>query len=551
MGPETVQVRPDNPLVGSRGRIRQAIVLKADDFDAIGALPDVARIEVGPLGRLARLYPAAGVHPVTLSNRLRARPDVTWAHPDVEMPVRKLAVPNDPLLDQQWHLINTGQRGYVAGVDINVSEAWQYTHGAGVRIAVLDTGIDTLHPDLMVTDGWDYVDGDDSSQPPGDDPHGTAVAGIAAGIGNNGLGTSGIAYEGDLYGIRIVGGSTSMYDTYVAFVEATDAGAAVLNNSWGFDSECSDMPLYSELEDAFDYAEEEGRGGLGAAVVFSAGNGNCDIGTDGLQSHYAVVSVAAVDGYDVREDYSAFGEWVDISAPSGSIATTDISGPDGYGDIGGDDDYTDTFNGTSASAPVISGVFALMFAANERLSAADARDVMCDTAVRMDLNDGDWDERGWSPFYGCGRVDAGAAVRFVFNEGPPEAPQITAPQAEAIDGAVVLAWNVPLDPDGDRLAYRVQWWETARPETIHREDTEAPWIDMSETIYAGADITWKARAKDLWGSSEWSDEHQFLVVKPHVDVIQTEARSGCSIVSNSAQWVFLALLPLVCRRRMP
>ncbi len=542
-----IEVRADNTLVGHPGRVRQAVVVSADDYDAIEALPDVLRVDVGPTGRLARVFPVPGVHSVSLSSQLEARSDVLWAHPDVEVRAHARVIPNDPWLGDQWHLINTGQRGYYPGSDINAEEAWTVTHGAGMMVAIVDSGTDVNHPDLLVTPGWDYVDDDADSHPTGGEAHGTAVGGLAAGIGNNGIGTAGVAYEGELYGIRMIGGYTSMYDVYLAFVEATDAGAAVINNSWGFEEDCANMPLYSELENAVDYAEEQGRDGHGTAVVFSAGNGNCDITNDGLLGHPAVIGVAAIDGYDLKEGYSSWGPWVDISAPGSRIATTDIVGNRGYEN----GSYTDTFSGTSAAAPIISGVMALIFAANERISAEQARQVLCDTAVRIDPSRAGYDAEGWSPYYGCGRADAGAAVKAAYNAGPPGVPQIVSTTGLVGPGPVTLKWNKPDDPDGDSLTYRVRWWPTPKPFRAKRQDVEGRSFTFDEPFEIGDDITWKILAEDQYGAGEWSEEVSFQVVDPAtLEPAEIEATGGCNTVSQGGALGWLAVLvPLLAVRR--
>ena len=461
-GDTTVQI-VDGKLHGVPVQITGTVLAKASDVEALRALPGVADVRYLRGDRILSITPAPGIGAEALSNALHAREDVQWAHPDLLIESTPRYLPDDPYLADQWHILNDGQYDYTPGVDLNLEEAWDLTDGTGQLIAILDTGIDETHPDIVSINGYDYVGQDDDSHPEGDDPHGTACAGLAAGIGDNGEGTTGVAYGAEAYSIRLVGQST-LTDMYTAFVEATDYGATVLSNSWGFDQGCADIPLYGVIEDAMEYAETEGRDGLGTAVVFSAGNGNCDITEDGLQEHYAVISVAASDGFDVKEDYSSFGPWVDITAPSGRIATADIVGSLGYNGLNNDDDYTDSFSGTSASAPMISGIIALMFSVNDRLTAAEAREALCATAVRIDLVGGDYDETGWSPYYGCGRADAGAAVRMVYNEGPPDIPIPLGPKDEAAPGSVVLEWGEALDPDEDWLSYKVRYWYPEFPD---------------------------------------------------------------------------------------
>jgi len=258
-------------MVVDDARLTGKLLAHTDDVDELRAHPDVADVKVLPgRGDVVSIVPRPGVSAVDLANGLRDRAGVTWAHPDLELNIVPLTIPDDPLLGNQWHLLNDGQRGYVPGVDINAEEAWAITAGAGTRIGVLDSGTDVDHPDLVVIEGRDYVDDDDRSDPENGNNHGTAAAGLAAATGNNGIGVAGVAYESEVYGIRILvgggqlGGATSE-EIYQAFVEAVDNGADVINNSWGAGDRlsCGNYPLVGALLDAFDYAETEGRGGLG------------------------------------------------------------------------------------------------------------------------------------------------------------------------------------------------------------------------------------------------------------------------------------------------
>ena len=110
-----------------------------------------------------------------------------------------MTIPNDPLITDQWHLINTGQDGNSVGVDLNVTGAWDRYNGSGVMIRIVDDGLDILHEDLQpnfdASLSYDYCDDDEDPSPGGaDDNHGTAVAGVAAGMGDNGIGIAGVAW---------------------------------------------------------------------------------------------------------------------------------------------------------------------------------------------------------------------------------------------------------------------------------------------------------------------------------------------------------------------
>ena len=134
-----------------------------------------------------------------------------------------------------------------------------------------------------------------------------------------------------------------------------------------------------------------------------------------------------------------------MGGSSGGLLTTDITGAPGYGDFEGDPDYAPYFSGTSAAAPVVSGVLALMFAANPDLTAADARTMLNVTADKVHPDEAAYDASGWSPVYGYGRVNAAAAVLAVSNERPA-APVVLGPDGDPYDDRVVLQWSAATLP---------------------------------------------------------------------------------------------------------
>ena len=511
-GEQRVSIAPDSTIAGLPVRRTGAVVVATTAPDALAALPGILAVE--PLGRgdsVFRLRTAPGTDEIALSRALHDRADVAWANPDLALPLVPLDLPDDPYVADQWHLQNVGQWGWTPGCDIDAPTAWALSTGAGMMVAVIDTGVDTDHPDLRVTPGWDYVDGDPDPNPdPAYDgwPHGTCAAGLAAATGDNALGVAGVAWDAELYAIRLIGGATTYSDIYDAFVEASEAGAAVISNSWGF-QDCQDFLLPATIRAGLDHAEEEGRGGLGTAVVFSAGNGNCDASHDGMLTYGTVVGVGAVNGDDDREWYSSHGSMVDVVAPSGAVLTTDPAGSDGYGAWRDDPDYYGYFSGTSAAAPVVSGTLALMFAANPRLTAQQAREVLCATADRIHPEDWDYDERGWSAYMGFGRIDAGAAVLAVANAAP-SVPVVLGPEGEAWEDAVVLRWEAAEDDDGDWLTYTVTWW-TAEDTTSHVEQTPATTLDLTGLVQADDEVFWQVRATDLWGPGDYPAEQRFTV----------------------------------------
>lgn len=446
----------DNQVIGRTGRV--LVALDHDDDPSVAATLRARWPGVGiiPLpGGLLRVAPPAGLDDLALARAIDPLPGVEFAIPDLVVPLSATRVPTDPYYDGQWHLENTGQSG-TEDVDIDASLAWDFATGAGQLIAIIDTGTQPDHPDLRVTMGYDYVSHDDDSTPDYSDssggPHGTGTAGIAAASGDNGIGVAGVAFDADIYAVRLIGGSTSYEDVYDAFVESVDAGASVLSNSWGYGT-CDPVSASTVYTRMYRYAENKGRGGLGSIVVFAAGNEGCDISENGLLAYDTPVVVAALESNDVRSSYSSYGDPVDIAAPTNILTTDWTSG--GYGSYEDDDGYYAYFSGTSGATPVVAGVFALMFEANPRLTAADARDVLCQTAVKVDLGDVSYDSDGRHPYYGCGRVNAGAAVAAVVNAAPG-VPVVT-DASTVLPGLAHLAWTAATDPDGDALTYVVRW----------------------------------------------------------------------------------------------
>ena len=498
-GPETLRLE-DGRVGGVPARRTGWLVLAAADGDgpalAARLRQDPSIAEVRPLrgGAALRVRPARGDE-FAASRALRAQPGVAWAHPDLALRTTRHSLPDDPFADDQWHLENVGQRGWAPDADIDAEDAWAINTGSGL-VAIIDGGVDLLHPDLDVVSGGDYLDDDGVASGP-DDAHGTAAAGLAAARGNNGLGVTGVAQGAQVYAIRLIGGETTLSDVHDAFVEATDAGAAVLSNSWGFDNGCSTYSSYAAIRAGIRHAEENGRGGRGSLVVISAGNGACDNSGDGLLAVSEVVGVGATTGNDGLEWYSSFGSGVDLAAPSGGVLTTDIAGSAGYGNFAGDVDYAD-FSGTSASAPIVAGAALLMFAANPELTAAQAREALCLSADKIDLSGGAYDSDGWSPWYGCGRLNAGAAVALVRN-ALPGAPTLVPFAGDPYADRVVLQIEAPADPDGDALRCIARAWPDTDPAAVVSLPVDARGADLTGTATAGTAWTWTASCADGWG----------------------------------------------------
>jgi Ca2+-binding RTX toxin-like protein/subtilisin-like proprotein convertase family protein len=342
--------------------------------------------------------------------------------------VQSQAVPTDPLLSNQWHL------DPAEPWDINVQSVWQDYTGSGVIVGVIDTGFDYNHVDLAPNYRLDldydvsqdiadamYVD-------PVDDRHGTAVMGLI-GADDNGVGTVGVAFDADLVGYRKEFGSVPLSDTTEALTRALSDGVDILNNSWSYtnlfsDNFSSSSPGWQAFSSAVTALAESGRGGLGSIIVNSAGNYR-HIGHDAnyhnFQNSPYTIAVGAMRIIGEVPSYSNPGANLLVTAPGASLDTTDISGADGYNTT----DYYSAFGGTSASAPVLSGVIALMLEANSNLGYRDVQEIIAYSAIQNDPLDtswafngaGNWNGGGlhFSHDYGFGLIDAHKAVRLAEN----------------------------------------------------------------------------------------------------------------------------------------
>jgi subtilisin family serine protease len=327
-------------------------------------------------------------------------------------------IPNDPLFPRQWHLENTGRNGAKRGADVKAIEAWTLTKGSRrITIAVIDDGFDLGHPDLSdrgkIVAPYDFGEDDLDPSPGLRDAHGTACAGVATAVGGNRLGVTGIAPGCRLMPIRIPLDGLDEAAIARAFRWAAARGADVISCSWGpADGTGVKEPLPLIVKAAIDQAVEKGRKGRGCVICFAAGNGDEPVELDGYASYLKVIAVAATTDQDRRAWYSDYGKAISIAAPSSGgrngIWTTDVQGRRGYNPR---DDWTGDFGGTSAACPLVAGVAALVLSVNPGLTAPEVRDVLQSTADKVDPRGGRYDARGWSAYYGYGRVNAARAVR--------------------------------------------------------------------------------------------------------------------------------------------
>ena len=305
-------------------------------------------------------------------------------------------IPSDSLFAEQWGLHNAGQTGGMPDADIDAPEAWDLTMGsAEVVIALIDTGVDLDHEDLIgrLLPGWDAVDGD--TLPEDVRGHGTMMAGIIGASTDNGLGIAGTCPHCSILPIR-AGNETGRY-TYERILLALEYA---VGNPANLEGVPENPYLADVISMSFGGSETSGlmllglgdASAAGAILVAAAGNSGDD--EEIFPAAYAnVISVAATDSRDARPLWSCYGEWVDIAAPGVLIRTTSRGSSYAVG------------SGTSASAPYVSGIAGLLLATPDAawLTQETIRQVLIATSDPVD---------GFPAIVG-GRVNARAALEAV------------------------------------------------------------------------------------------------------------------------------------------
>lgn len=293
--------------------------------------------------------------------------------------------PNDPYFSYQWHMTRIGMQN-----------AWDESTGAGVVVAINDTGVKQSLEDLAQTSftaGYDFINND--NDPTDDHGHGSHVCGTVAQSTNNSVGVTGIAYNCTIMPVKVLnsGGSGSYTQIADGIYWAVDHGADIINMSLGGSSGSS------TLQNAVNYAWNNG-----VVVVCAAGNSSTS--APFYPAAYPVcISVSAIHSGDGLAGYSNYGSTIDICAPGGD--GTDRNG-DGYMDGVLQNTFSGTsegyyfYTGTSMASPHVAGVAALVKAIDPSLTNAEIRTILETTAEDLGTS-------GWDQYFGNGLVDAYAA----------------------------------------------------------------------------------------------------------------------------------------------
>ncbi|MFH0775451.1 MAG: S8 family serine peptidase [bacterium] len=306
---------------------------------------------------------------------LQSDPDVVYAEPNY---IRHICgTPNDTYFSSEWGLPK-----------IQAPLAWDIGTGAGfVKIAIIDTGVDIDHPDLVekiISGGYDFAN--DDSNPDDDQGHGTHVAGIAAASTNNWIGVAGVAWGCKILAIKVLdsGGYGTDDNCALGIRYAADNGARVINMSWG-----GKTPPAFTLEDACNYAYNKG-----CLLVAAAGNNTPSTPIPFIcypAAYENVLAVAATDFNDNRASFSNYGDWVDVAAPGQDIYSTTRN--NSYGSM----------DGTSMATPFVSGLAGLLFSGSGSLTNVQAAEIIKATADAISQD---------HPI-GTGRINAYNAIRQV------------------------------------------------------------------------------------------------------------------------------------------
>jgi subtilisin-like proprotein convertase family protein len=351
----------------------------------------------------------------------------------------------DPLYRYEWHLNNTGQANFssqngIAGEDINMAQTSSQNYkGLGIKVAVIDTGLEIAHEDLVANvvagGSKNFGGGTDPTNTSSTGDHGTSVGGLIAATGWNGKGGRGVAPEASLVGYNMLKHQAENNQIAALGGATYSSNVDVFNMSYG-KSNTYDIPISTVVEAQLKHGVTVARSGKGAVYVKSSGNGFRSYGSascssanqKGLSCQNAnmdptnaspwVLTVGAVNAEGKKSSYSTAGSSLWISAPGGeygynqsynsglisaaykpAMMTTDQSGcSKGYARYANDDvndfqdghslnvncNYTSTFNGTSSAAPVSSGAIALIKEANPNLKWRDLRHILAKTSEKID-----------------------------------------------------------------------------------------------------------------------------------------------------------------------
>ncbi len=427
-----------------------------------------------------------------LAAELSTLDSVLYAAPEHEIELASRAsfahLPNDKYWSWCWHLDRRNENGIHTGWDMGARSAWAVTQGEGVGIAVADTGVEIQHPDLedrmQHSLHYNVFTRESSPEPIGytlGHAHGTCVAGLAAASGYNAIGGVGVAPKATLASWVILGASRNITDAELAELYLREPTALrIQNHSWGETERM--LPLPPIVKDALEAAAYHAVGGLGIVMVRPSGNersvagGASDFGDSNNEAfnNWNAIVVGAVDSHAKYASYSSPGANLLVAAPGGSaeddlpLFMTDFTGERGYNYANYFPPMEDFNNyatgqmaqGTSLSCPLVSGLCALILAANPELTHRDVRHILVQSAQYLDIGDPDTLMNGAgfpvSHNAGYGIPHAGYAVTLAQNwTRLPEASTLQY-TANLQEGLLIPEEGYTLSLSGDTLLTPIQ-----------------------------------------------------------------------------------------------
>jgi len=392
--PSQSHMQPDAPEIEP---VSYSVLVKFKDATAVTDGRAVQRLRAAGLIRSQPLRLVPGLTRSSLRRSqdlqqtladLEKQTNIEYAEPDYL--VWPLAMPNDARFSELDGLNNIGQFGGRIDADIDAPEAWDLQTGNDIVIAVIDSGVDYLHPDLkdniwvnvneipnngidddsngFIDDvnGWNFVN--NSNDPMDQRDHGTHVAGILAATGNNQAGITGVNWRAKIMPLKFIDdqGVGSVSKAIAALEYAVANGVRISNNSWGGGK------FSQAMYDALSAANAAGH-------LFVAGVGNDAKDNDGFP-HYPssydlnnVIAVVATDNRDQLAEFSNYGvRSTDLAAPGVAILST------------AKNNRYQMLSGSSIAAPFVSGVAGLILSQNAHLTISDLRSALLNAVDKQD-----------------------------------------------------------------------------------------------------------------------------------------------------------------------